>query len=87
MLFRVVPAFTLTKSVKKEFMKAIDKLSTPKKMLIEKYTLLKERLGKVPSIVDFYVQGEVDPAFVYSVCRFLSEIFANGREKLCFEFK
>lgn len=30
-------------------------------MLIEKYTLLKERLGKVPSIVDFYVQGEVDP--------------------------
>lgn len=46
---------------KKEIYEAIDKLSTPKKMLIEKYTLLKERLGKVPSIVDFYVQGEVDP--------------------------
>lgn len=46
---------------KKRIYEAIDKLSTPKKMLIEKYTLLKERLGKVPSIVDFYVQGEVDP--------------------------
>lgn len=30
-------------------------------MLLEKYTLLKERLGKIPSVLDFYTQGEVDP--------------------------
>lgn len=46
---------------KKRIYEAIDRLSTPKKMLIEKYILLKDRLGKLPSIVDFYTQGEVDP--------------------------
>ena len=30
-------------------------------MLIEKYTLLKEKLGKIPSIIDFYQYGEIDP--------------------------
>lgn len=40
---------------------AIDKLSTPRKMLIEKYTVLKEKLGKIPSVLDFYEYGEIDP--------------------------
>ena len=40
---------------------AIDKLSTPRKMLIEKYTVLKEKLGKIPSVLDFYEYGESDP--------------------------
>lgn len=40
---------------------AIDKLSTPRKMLIEKYTLLKDKLGKIPSVIDFYEYGEIDP--------------------------
>lgn len=40
---------------------AIDKLSTPRKMLIEKYILLKEKLGKIPSVLDFYEYGEIDP--------------------------
>lgn len=40
---------------------AIDKLSTPRKMLIEKYHLLKDKLGKIPSILDFYEYGEIDP--------------------------
>lgn len=40
---------------------AIDRLSTPRKMLIEKYNLLKDRLGKIPSVMDFYEYGEIDP--------------------------
>lgn len=40
---------------------AIDRLSTPRKMLVEKYNLLKDRLGKIPSIMDFYEYGEIDP--------------------------
>ncbi|MDE5698432.1 MAG: DEAD/DEAH box helicase [Lachnospiraceae bacterium] len=40
---------------------AIDRLSTPRKMLIEKYTLLKDKLGKIPSMIDFYDYGEIDP--------------------------
>ena len=30
-------------------------------MLSAKYFEVKDRLGKIPSIVDFYTQGEVDP--------------------------
>lgn len=51
---------------KKKIYEAIDKLSTPKKMLIEKYNILKDRLGKIPSVVDFYNQGEVDPLLFIS---------------------
>jgi len=40
---------------------SIDKMSTNKAMLTEKYLLLKDRLGRIPSIIDFYVNGEVDP--------------------------
>ena len=40
---------------------AIDRLSTPRKMLIEKYYLLRDKLGKIPSIIDFYEYGEIDP--------------------------
>jgi len=40
---------------------SIDKVSTTKKMLIEKYTLLKDKLGRIPTILDFYKYSEVDP--------------------------
>ncbi len=40
---------------------SINKMSTTLKMLTEKYCLLKERLGRIPSIVDFYLNGEIDP--------------------------
>lgn len=40
---------------------AIDRLTTPRKMLIEKYTLLRDKLGRIPSIIDFYEYGEIDP--------------------------
>lgn len=46
---------------KNKIYSAIDRLSTPRKMLVEKYTLLKDRLGKIPSIMDFYEYGEIDP--------------------------
>ena len=40
---------------------SIDKLSTTLKMLTEKYNLLKERLGRIPTILEFYQNGEIDP--------------------------
>lgn len=48
---------------------AIDKLSTPRKMLIEKYTVLKEKLGKIPSVLDFYEYGEIDPMLFMNCAR------------------
>lgn len=46
---------------KKRIFQSIDKVSTTKKMLKEKYELLKNKLGRLPSILDFYEYGEVDP--------------------------
>ncbi len=40
---------------------SIDRMTTPLKMLTEKYNVLKERLGRSPSIMDFYLNGEIDP--------------------------
>ncbi len=46
---------------KKRIFESIDASSTPLKFLKEKYMNLKYKLGKTPSIVDFYKYGEVDP--------------------------
>ncbi len=40
---------------------SIDKMSTTLKMLTEKYNILKDRIGRVPSILDFYENSEIDP--------------------------
>lgn len=46
---------------KKRIFESIDKMSTTKKLLTEKYMLLKRKLGRIPSIVEFYEYGEIDP--------------------------
>lgn len=46
---------------KKRIFQSIDNSRTTKKLLTDKYLLLKNKLGKVPSIIDFYEYGEVDP--------------------------
>ena len=46
---------------RKRIFEAIDQSTTTKKMLVEKYNILKNRLGKIPSIIEFYEHGEIDP--------------------------
>ena len=46
---------------KKRIFQSIDNVTTTKKLLKDKYQLLKNKLGHVPSILDFYEYGEVDP--------------------------
>lgn len=46
---------------KKRIFQSIDNSKTTKKLLTEKYMNLKHRLGKIPSIIDFYEYGEIDP--------------------------
>ncbi len=46
---------------KKRIFDSIDASSTPLKMLKEKYQNLKNKLGKVPNVVEFYKYGEIDP--------------------------
>lgn len=46
---------------KKRIFQSIDKVKTTKRFLAEKYQALKNKLGRIPSIIDFYEHGEIDP--------------------------
>ncbi len=54
---------------KKRIFQSIDKATTTKKMLKDKYLQLKYKLGRVPSILDFYQYGEVDPMLFISYAK------------------
>lgn len=46
---------------KSRIFSSIDKMTTKKKTLAEKYQSLKNRLGKIPTVLEFYEYGEIDP--------------------------
>ena len=46
---------------KESIFKAIDKAQTPLAFLKEKYFILRDRLGRMPTVQEFYKYGEVDP--------------------------
>lgn len=46
---------------KKRIFQSIDMSKTTKRFLMEKYWALKNKLGRVPNIIDFYEHGEIDP--------------------------
>jgi hypothetical protein len=54
---------------KKRIFESIDQSRTTKKMLKEKYMILKNRLGQVPTILDFYEYGEIDPMLFINYSR------------------
>lgn len=49
---------------KNKIFESIDKIGGIKKLIRESYTLLKERLGRVPYLMDFYKNGEIDPVLI-----------------------
>ena len=46
---------------RKRIYESIDRMSTTKNFLTENYTAMKNRLGRIPTILDFYKNGEIDP--------------------------
>lgn len=46
---------------KERIYESINRMTTTLKMLTEKYNAVKERLGRIPTIMDFYINGEIDP--------------------------
>ena len=61
---RVIPGAStihFDEITKKRIFESIDKMSTTKKMLADKYYQVKYKLGRIPTILDFYKLGEVDP--------------------------
>ena len=78
---------------KKRIFQSIDNATTTRKILKDKYQILKNKLGRVPSIIDFYKYGEVDPMlfidyaktfdrFVRLVDQDYTVTFNNGEEAL-----
>ncbi len=49
---------------KEKIFSSIDKIKSMKAIIKESYITLKNRLGKVPLLYDFYQQGEVDPLVI-----------------------
>lgn len=45
----------------KKIFASIDRMTTTKKMLTEKYMQVKFKIGRIPTIIDFYKLGEIDP--------------------------
>lgn len=79
---------------RKAIFASIDKATTPLKMLKEKYTNLRDRLGRMPTANEFYHYGEVDPilfieyknASYYSFVRTVDkecglEVFTDKQER------
>ena len=70
---------------KKRIFQSIDKVTTTKKMLKDKYLQLKYKLGRVPSILDFYQYGEVDPMLFISYAktyhRFVSMVDSDYKKE------
>lgn len=61
---RVIPGSStihFDEVTKKRIFDSIDKMTTTKKMLTDKYNQVKYKLGRIPTILDFYKLGEVDP--------------------------
>lgn len=46
---------------RKRIYASIDTITTTKKLLTDKYLLLRYKLGRIPSICDFYEYSEIDP--------------------------
>lgn len=46
---------------KKKIFESIDRMTTTKRMLTDKYNQVKYKLGRIPTILDFYKLGEIEP--------------------------
>lgn len=72
---------------KKRIFSSIDKLSTTKRLLTEKYNVLKYKLGKIPSILDFYEYGEIDPMLFIKYSGSYHAFLQNVDKEYSVEFK
>ena len=61
---RVIPGSStihFDEITKKKIFESIDKMTTTKRMLTDKYNQVKYKVGRIPTILDFYKLGEIDP--------------------------
>ncbi|MBE6004656.1 MAG: DUF3427 domain-containing protein [Lachnospiraceae bacterium] len=68
---------------RKSIFAAIDKATTPLKMLKEKYFNLRDRLGRMPSAYEFYQYGEIDPILFIEYRKASYYSFVRSIDKDC----
>ena len=69
---RVIPGSStihFDEITKKKIFESIDKMTTTKRMLTDKYNQVKYKLGRIPTILDFYKLGEIDPMLFIKYAR------------------
>lgn len=85
------------KVAKEKIFHSIDKIRGMKTIIKDSYISLKNRLGRIPYLIDFYENGEIDPlviikeyktfyAFLENVEKGLYECFFTEQEKLTLEY-
>lgn len=71
---------------KKQILKAIDNMSTKKKLLVEKYINLKNKLGRIPSILDFYLYGDIDPLILLNYSQTYHQFLQSVEDEYTYQF-
>lgn len=80
---RVIPGCSTVnfdEITKERILKSIDGIKGIKKIIKESYLSLKYKLGHVPSLVDFYDNGEVDPILILEEYRTYYSFLQNVEE-------
>ncbi len=69
---------------RKRIYASIDRMTTTKRLLTEKYLILKNKLGRIPSLMDFYNNSEIDPllfiSYAGSYHGFLKKIYQAEKD-------
>ena len=63
---------------KKQIFRSIDALKIKKEFLKENYFHLKNKLGRIPTILDFYEYGEVDPMLFIDYSKNIRQLCKTG---------
>lgn len=61
-------------------------MTTTKRMLTDKYNQVKYKLGRIPTILDFYKLGEIDPMLFIKYAKTYEQFFKNCRQRLQYYF-
>lgn len=71
---------------KEKIFRSIDKIRGMKAIIKDSYTSLKNRLGRVPYLMDFYENGEIDPLVIIREYKTYQDFLVSA-EKECYREK
>lgn len=61
---------------------SIDRISGMKKIIMESFTSLKNRIGRIPYLIDFYENGEIDPLVIIGEYKTYQDFLESAQKEL-----